>query len=81
MNELKEYTEKMFEDIKHIDEDGNEYWYARELMLMLEYKRWDKFKNVIDNAKIACEKSNYLVDDYFSHLGKMINLAKGANRL
>ena len=31
MNELKEYTEKMFEDIKHIDEVGNEYWYAKEL--------------------------------------------------
>lgn len=38
MNELKEYTEKMFEDIKHIDENGNEYWYARKLMKVLEYK-------------------------------------------
>ena len=31
MNEIKEYTEKIFEDIKHFDEEGNEYWYAREL--------------------------------------------------
>ena len=37
MNEIKEYTEKMFEDIKHIDENGNEYWSARELMPLLEY--------------------------------------------
>ena len=37
MNELKECTEKMFEDIKHIDEEGNEYWSARELMPLLEY--------------------------------------------
>ena len=31
MNDIKEYTEKVFEDIKHIDEEGNEYWLAREL--------------------------------------------------
>ena len=35
MNEIKEYTEKIFEDIKHIDEFGNEYWFARELMPLL----------------------------------------------
>ena len=39
MNELKECTEKMFEDIKHIDEEGNEYWSARELTKVLEYKK------------------------------------------
>ena len=40
MNEIKEYTEKVFEDIKHIDELGNEYWLARELMPLLEYSKW-----------------------------------------
>lgn len=40
MNEIKEYTEKMFDDIKHIDEFGSEYWLARELQKVLEYKRW-----------------------------------------
>lgn len=54
MNEIKEHTEKMFEDIKHIDEEGNEYWLARELQVALEYKRWDKFCKVIENAKITC---------------------------
>ena len=38
MNEIKEYTEKLFEDIKHIDQNSNEYWLARELMKVLEYK-------------------------------------------
>ena len=38
MNEIKEYTEKIFENIKHIDEEGNEYWYARELQKVLDYK-------------------------------------------
>ena len=52
MNEIKEYTEKMFEDIKHIDENGNEYWSARELMSMLEYVKWQKFMNAIEQAKV-----------------------------
>ena len=81
MNELKEYTEKMFEDIKHIDENEKEYWYARELQVALEYKRWDKFCKVIENAKITCEKSKYAVSDHFSQVGKMINLGKGGKRI
>ena len=75
------YNNSMFENIKHIDEYGNEYWYARELQKVLEYKRWDKFNNVINNAKIACEKSNYIIEDHFSQVGKMIELAKGAKRI
>ena len=51
MNQIKEYNETIFESIKHT----NEYWLAWELMVVLEYKRWDKFNNVIDNAKSACE--------------------------
>ena len=39
MNELKECTKNMFEDIKHIDEEGNEYWYVKELTKVLEYKK------------------------------------------
>ncbi len=80
MNEIKEYTEKMFDNIKHIDEFGNEYWLARELQKVLEYKRWDKFNNVINNAKIACKKSNYECEYHFSQVGKTIELAKEAKR-
>ena len=80
MEELIEYNEKLFESIKHLDEYGNEYWYARELMAVLEYKRWDKFNNVIDNAKLACENSNNLIDNHFSQVGKMIELGKTAKR-
>ena len=47
MNEIKEYTNKIFEDIKHIDEKGNEYWLARELMPLLEYKLWQNFHRKI----------------------------------
>ena len=43
MNQLKEYSKTTFEDVKHIDEYVMKYWYARELMTALEYKRWNKF--------------------------------------
>lgn len=80
MNEIKEYTEKLFEDIKHIDENNNEYWYARELMPLLKYSKWERFSNTIENAKIACEKSRYNINDHFPGVGKMIKIAKGGQR-
>ena len=80
MNELYLNNYKNFEDIKHIDENGCEFWYARELMNALEYKRWDKFNNVINNAKLACEKSNNIVEDHFSHVGKMVEIGSKTSR-
>ena len=66
MNELENINEKIFESIKHIDEDGNECWYARELQKVLEYKKWQKFINVIDSAKFSCTQSKFKVDDHFT---------------
>ena len=80
-NKIEKYSQTIFESIKHIDEMGGEYWNARELQVVLNYKRWDKFKDVINNAKKACENSNNIIDDHFSQVGKMINLAKGAKRM
>ena len=79
MNKLEKTTET-FENIKHIDEFGVEYWEARELQKVLEYKRWDKFNNVIENAKVACENSNNFIDDHFSQVGKMVSIGSGAQR-
>ena len=53
----KEY--KCFEDIKQIKEDGTEYWYARELALVLDYNKWENFHKVIKRAMIACENSGH----------------------
>ena len=75
--EIKKYNETVFEDIKHIDEYGNEYWLARELQNVLEYKRWDKFCNVINNAKKACENSSYNVFEHFSQVGKTSKMPNG----
>ena len=80
MIEIKEYTEKIFEDIKHIDEKGNEYWFARELRQILGYSKWERFSNAINNAKIACENSGYNVNNHFPGVGKMICIGKGGKR-
>ena len=80
MNNIKVYTEKLFEDIKHIDENGNEYWLARDLMIVLEYKEWRKFNKVIQKAMSACNGSNYSILEHFVFEDKMINIAKGAQR-
>ena len=80
MNEIKNYTEKLFEDIKHIDEDGNEYWYARELQPTLKYTQWRRFENVINKAKTACENSNINVDDHFANVGKMVDIGSKTKR-
>jgi DNA-damage-inducible protein D len=80
VNEIKGYTEKLFEDIKHIDENGNEYWLARDLMIVLEYKEWRKFNKVIQKAMSACNGSNYSILEHFVFEDKMINIAKGAQR-
>lgn len=70
MNELELYSETIFDSIKHTDEYGTEYWFARELQEVLEYKRWDKFCNVITAAQKACKNSNYVVFEHFSQVGK-----------
>ena len=78
MSKIEEYNEKLFENIKHTDEYGNEFWYARELMPLLEYRKWERFSNVIDNAKTACEKSGYKIDEHFPEVGKLSKRNNGA---
>ena len=71
MNKIKEYTEKMFEEIKHIDEYGNEYWYARELSKVLEYRDWRNFLKVLKKAKEACENSGIDADAQLVEINKL----------
>ena len=71
-NSLINFTEDNFESIKHIDENGVEFWYARELMIVLEYKQWRRFEQVIERAKEACKNSNVNVYDHFADVGKIV---------
>lgn len=70
---------KNFEDCAH-NKNGVEFWYARELQILLGYDKWSNFENVIDRSKIACENAKQKISDHFAGVGKMISIAKGANR-
>lgn len=77
MNNIDMYKEKTFDDIKHIDEFGNEYWEAREIIHVLGYAKWGNFKKVIDKAKISCKVSGNRIEDCFADVGKPITSGKG----
>lgn len=71
------YNNIAFEEIKHINEDGVEFWYARELMTVLQYSKWQNFKKIIDKAMIACENSEISTKDCFTDVSKAIISGKG----
>ena len=73
-------TKLIFEDIKHLNEIGQEYWSARELYTILDYIKWDKFLKVIDKAKISCQNSGQEPDDHFPRVEKMVEIGSGAKR-
>ena len=77
MNELKEYTERLFEDIKHIDENGCEFWYARELMPLLEYSKWENFNSVIQKSVLSYNNSNNDDSYWLPEVRKPIITGKG----
>lgn len=70
--EKNNYTETLFESVKHINEHGEEFWYARDLQVALEYKEWRNFNKVIDKAKAACENSENSINDHFVEVNKIV---------
>jgi len=65
------YNNSIFEKIKYIDEYGNEYWFARELSKVLEYKDWRNFLKVLNKAKEACRNSGFGVDEQLVEVDKL----------
>ena len=78
MNKLEINNNKTFEDIKHIDENGFEFWYARELQIVLDYKEWRKFEGVIEKAKLACQNSDINILEHFVDTDKLSKRANNA---
>lgn len=78
VDEENNYTESLFESIRHVNEYGQEFWYARELQIALEYKRWDKFYNVISKAMISCSNSGNQIENQFSRVGKLVTIGSNA---
>ena len=79
MNEL-ELNNSTFEELKHTDEFGNEYWEGRELMTALGYTNWQRFSGVINRAMTACRSSNYKKSDHFISADKMVDVGSKAKR-
>lgn len=73
MSDLKAKEYVPFEQIKHLSEDGQEFWYARELSVILEYVQWRNFVKVLDRAKLACKNSGYNINHHFAEVSKMVN--------
>jgi DNA-damage-inducible protein D len=69
-----------FERIKQVDPDGNEFWSARDLLEILQYANYLKFKNVLLKAQIACENSGHDPSEHFYQAVKMIEIGHNAKR-
>ena len=72
---------KKLEENSHKDENGIEYWSARDLQKILEYSKWEKFCNVIDKAKIACNETKQNIENHFHQVGKMVQLGSDSSRI
>ena len=70
---------KTFEDYAY-EADGIEFWYARDLQVLLGYDKWENFVNVIEKAKIACKNSGHDIKDRFPDVRKMVEVGSGAKR-
>ncbi len=71
---------RQFEDASHLDDEGGQYWFARDLQLLLEYAKWDNFLSVVAKARESCERAGQAVEDHFADVGKMVSLGSGAER-
>lgn len=78
--EQTNYSESLFESIRHTDEDGYEFWYARELSKALEYKDFRNFELTIFKAMETCKNSGYNISDHFGEVTEMVQIGSGAKR-
>ena len=78
--EENNYTESLFDSIKHVNEYGQEFWYARDLQVALEYTEWRNFSKVIEKAMLACTNSQNDSSEHFVEVNKTIAMPKSATK-
>ena len=79
-HEIVQKLHKNFNDYTQKTENGLEFWFARDLQVLLGYDQWKNFQKVIEKAKIACQNTGLVMEDQFADVGKMITVGKGAER-
>lgn len=79
-SKLAELKEKFDSIINTEEKEKIEYWYARDLQVLLGYTQWRNFLEVMKKAMVSCESAGFTVSDHFAEVSKMIKLAKGAER-
>lgn len=77
---LQTYSQETFDSIKHYAENGEEFWFARELSKILQYQDWRNFQNAIFKAMEACKNSGNDIKNHFGDITKMVQLGSGAKR-
>jgi DNA-damage-inducible protein D len=76
----KQYDPSLFDEIRHVNEYDAFFWYARELMEVLEYQKWQNFVKAIRRAMLACTRSGNDTQDHFTEVSKMVDLGSGSQR-
>ena len=74
MTKLKAKEYESFENTKQSDENGAEYWFARDMQRVLQYTKWENFNKVIDRAMLACKNSGLKISNHFFEIDKMIEM-------
>lgn len=77
---IAEQHHSTFESIRHFDEDGGEFWLARQLAIVLDYSQYRHFLPVIERAKEACRHSEQLVENHIEDVLTMVDIGSGAKR-
>ncbi len=79
-DEIENAHHRTFDEIRNEDEEGNEFWFARDLAPLLEYQQWRNFVQVIEKSKISCRNSGQETKNHFAEVSKMVALGSGAKR-
>jgi hypothetical protein len=66
-----------FDQIRQVDEEGAEYWVARQLQPLLGYTQWRRFEETVERAKLACYNSGYNIEDHFADAGNLVKRQQG----
>ena len=78
-NDMISRLHPRFEEMVHVQE-GIEFWYARDLQVLLGYSEWRNFLSVIEKARDACRSSKGQELDHFVDVNKMVPLGSGSKR-